>query len=156
MILDRPLPALYNLQQVRLVPELSGYKGGAVLNIRHTQSMEDYLEAILMIQQERGLCRSVDVAARLGFTKPSVSIAMKNLATSGYVSKAGENGLQLTEKGLRIAQATLERHRFLCAFFTDLGVAPDVAERDACGMEHSISEESFEKFRDWYIKQNRQ
>ncbi len=118
--------------------------------------MEDYLEAILMIQQERGYCRSVDVAARLGFTKPSVSIAMKNLATSGYVSKAGEGGLQLTEKGLKIAQATLDRHRFLCAFFEDLGVAPDVAERDACGMEHSISEESFEKFRAWYTQKRQQ
>ncbi len=121
--------------------------------MKMTKSVEDYLEAILMIQEEKGICRSIDVATHLGFSKPSVSVAVRNLEADGSVARADDGSLLLTDKGRRIAEDTLARHRFLTEFFTDIGVDPEVAENDACGMEHSISEESFRRFREWYTAQ---
>ncbi len=118
--------------------------------MKQTKSVEDYLEAILMIQQEKGICRSIDVAVRLNYSKPSVSVAVRNLENDGSVTRAADGSLLLTEKGLAVAEGVLERHRFLTQFFCDIGVNPETAENDACGMEHSISQESFECFRKWY------
>ncbi len=115
-----------------------------------TKSTEDYLEAILMIVREKGICRSVDVATRLNFSRPSVSVAMKHLTENGYIRRGAEGQLELTPEGYQIAEATLERHNFLTEFFTSIGVSREVAEEDACGMEHSISKESFDRFREWY------
>ena len=119
--------------------------------MKQTKSVEDYLEAILMIQEQKGICRSVDVANHLNFSKPSVSVAVRNLEMDGSVTRQKDGSLSLTEKGRKIAEEILERHRFLTAFFSDLGVSPEIAERDACGMEHSISDESFDRFRNWYL-----
>ena len=118
--------------------------------MKQTKSVEDYLEAILMIQQEKGICRSIDVATHLNYSKPSVSVAMRNLENDGSITRAADGSLLLTDKGLAIAESVLNRHRFLTNFFCEIGVDPAVAEEDACGMEHSISEESFSKLRAWY------
>ena len=107
------------------------------------ESGEDYLEAILMIKKRSGNVRSIDVARELSFSKPSVSVAMKNLKTSNYIT-FDENGfINLTEAGQEIADKIYERHTFLTNWLTSLGVDPEVAAEDACKMEHAISSESF-------------
>ena len=107
------------------------------------ESGEDYLEAILMIKKRSGNVRSIDVARELSFSKPSVSVAMKNLKTSNYIT-VDENGfINLTEAGQEIADKIYERHTFLTNWLTSLGVSPEVSAEDACKMEHAISSESF-------------
>lgn len=107
------------------------------------ESGEDYLEAILMIKKRSGNVRSIDVARELSFSKPSVSVAMRNLKTSNYIT-VDENGfINLTEAGQEIADKIYERHTFLTNWLTSLGVDPEVAAEDACKMEHAISSESF-------------
>ncbi len=118
--------------------------------MKQTRSVEDYLEAILMIEEQKGIVRSVDVAAHLNFSKPSVSVAMHNLEEDGSVKRGDDGRLLLTEKGRAIAEQTLARHRFLTSFLEEIGVSPEVAERDACGMEHSLSAETFELLRKWH------
>ena len=107
------------------------------------ESGEDYLEAILMIKKRSGNVRSIDVARELSFSKPSVSVAMKNLKTSNYIT-VDENGfINLTEAGQEIADKIYERHTFLTNWLTSIGVDPEIAAEDACKMEHAISSESF-------------
>ena len=103
------------------------------------ESAEDYLEAILMLQERTGAVRSVDVANLLEFTKASVSVAMKKLRENGYVELDQEGFLLLTQTGREIAA------RVLTDFFVSLGVSPEVAVRDACKVEHDLSQETFEK-----------
>lgn len=109
------------------------------------ESAEDYLESILRLREAQGTVRSIDVACDLGFSKPSVSVAMKRLRESGYILM-GEGGLlTLTPSGEAIAQRIYQRHRLLTEFFVRLGVSPEVAARDACKVEHDLSDETFEK-----------
>ena len=112
------------------------------MNIR--ESAEDYLEMILMLQEEKGYARSVDIAASLGVTKPSVSYAMKMLRENGYISVGEGNHIFLTEKGRVIALRTYERHKAITAFLVGMGVPEKTAREDACKIEHDISEETFE------------
>ena len=107
------------------------------------QSGEDYLEAILELRQERGLVRSIDVAQKLGFSKPSVSRAMAILRADGYIEMERSGAITLTENGERVARTMLERHHLLTDWLTGLGVSPWVAANDACRMEHALSEETF-------------
>ena len=107
------------------------------------ESGEDYLEAILMIKKRSGNVRSIDVARELSFSKPSVSVAMKNLKTSNYITVDETGFINLTEAGQEIADKIYERHTFLTNWLTSLGVDPEVAAEDACKMEHAISSESF-------------
>ena len=118
--------------------------------MKQTRSVEDYLEAILMIREEKGSCRAIDIAQRLGFSKPSVSVALRNLENDGSVVRGNDGSVLLTGKGQAIAGGVLERHRLLTRFLTVLGVDAAVAEEDACGMEHALSEESFGRFRAWF------
>ena len=107
------------------------------------ESGEDYLEAILMIKERNGNVRSIDVAHELSSSKPSVSVAMKNLKANNYIT-VDENGyINLTETGQEIADKIYERHTFLTNWLTSIGVDPEVAAEDACKMEHAISSESF-------------
>ena len=116
---------------------------GGSMNMAIHESGEDYLEAILMIKKRSGNVRSIDVARELSFSKPSVSVAMKNLKTSNYIT-VDENGfINLTEAGQEIADKIYERHTFLTNWLTSMGVDPEVAAEDACKMEHAISSESF-------------
>ena len=104
---------------------------------------EDYLEAILALEEEKGSVRSIDVARHLGFSKPSVSRAMSNLRASGHIVVEEDGRLKLTEEGLRVAQEIYERHKLLTNWLIWLGVSPEVAAEDACKIEHDISAESF-------------
>ena len=111
------------------------------------RSSEDYLEAILMIREAKGSCRSVDVATQLGFSKPSVSVAVSKLVDSGCVERLEDGQLVLTDKGMEIARNTLDKHHLLTEMFCRMGVSADTAEHDACLIEHSLSEETYEKIR---------
>ena len=111
------------------------------------ESGEDYLEAILMVRQEKGYCRSIDVAHHLNVSKPSVSVAMKKLRENNLITVDGDGYIHLTEDGLAIANRMYERHKLLSDWLTYLGVPKDIATEDACRIEHVISQESFEKIR---------
>lgn len=112
------------------------------------ESAENYLEAILMLRQENGEVRSIDVAAKLSVTKPSVSHAMKQFRENGYILVDKNGYITLTESGLEIAERVYERHRLLTAYLMELGVSAKTAKEDACRMEHVISEESFGKIKE--------
>ncbi|MBQ9534366.1 MAG: metal-dependent transcriptional regulator [Clostridia bacterium] len=124
---------------------MSRKKSGGSGNV--SGSLEDYLEAILVIGSSRGAVRSVDVAEHLGFSKPSVSVAVKRLAELGHIRLDSENKLHLTESGQSIAERIYERHRVLTGFLSAIGVEEDIAEEDACRIEHVISQRSFEKIK---------
>ena len=112
------------------------------------QSAEDYLETILMLTQRMGKVRSIDVVNELGFTKASVSIAMKKLRENGYIAVDGEGNLTLLEPGREIAERIYSRHRLLTHFFIQLGVDEKTAAEDACKAEHILSEQTLEKIRE--------
>ena len=107
------------------------------------QSGEDYLEAILVLQEKNGTVRSIDVAQHLGFSKPSISRAMSILKHSGHITMEKDGRLELTEEGRAVAQRIYERHRFLSQWLVKLGVDPETAAEDACRMEHDISCQTF-------------
>ncbi len=111
------------------------------------KSAEDYLEAMLMLKEQRGYVRSIDVAEMLGVTKPSVSYATKRLRENGYISLDPAGMIQLTEPGLEIAERIYERHRLLTELFIGLGVSPETAREDACKIEHDLSAETFDAIR---------
>ena len=111
------------------------------------KSAEDYLEAMLMLKEERGYIRSIDVAEKLGVTKPSVSYATKRLRESGYITLDSAGMLVLLPPGLEIAERMYERHKLLTELLMGLGVSPDTARKDACEIEHDLSEETFEAIR---------
>ena len=112
-----------------------------------TSAMEDYLEAILMIKQQHGYVRCVDVAEQLGVKKPSVSRAVKELSKSGHLVKNADGTLSLTELGLQLAEQIYEKHLFFTKQLILAGVDPKTAEQDACGIEHAVSSESFQKLK---------
>ena len=107
------------------------------------ESAENYLETIYMLRQRKGVVRSIDIVNELSFSKPSVSVAMKNLRENGYVNMDPDGFITLCPKGQEIAERMYERHVFLSNWLVELGVDPDVAVEDACRMEHVISAESF-------------
>ena len=108
------------------------------------KSSEDYLEAMLMMSERHGYIRSIDIAAELGVTKPSVSYATKRLRENGYITMDREGLITLTDKGMAIASRMYERHKVLTELLTWLGVDPKVARTDACKMEHDMSDETFQ------------
>ena len=108
------------------------------------ESAENYLETILMLGKEKGNVRSIDIATALSFSKPSVSVAMKNLRENGYILMDKDGYIALTEKGHEIAETIYERHTLLSSFLMYLGVSRETATQDACRIEHVISPESFE------------
>ena len=112
------------------------------------QSAEDYLETILMLTERQGKVRSIDVVNELGFTKASVSIAMKKLRENGYIAVDGEGNLTLLPPGQEIAERIYSRHRLLTHFFIQLGVDEKTAAADACKAEHILSEVTLEKIRE--------
>jgi DtxR family Mn-dependent transcriptional regulator len=115
-----------------------------VISLRIHESAENYLETILILKRRNGQVRSIDIAGELSVSKPSVSVAMKNLRNNGYI-EMDQNGLiSLLPAGDAIAQKIYERHTLLSDWLITLGVSPQVAVEDACRMEHVISEETFE------------
>lgn len=117
-------------------------------NISLTSSMEDYLEAVLVLQQKHGYIRCVDVAGYLGVTKPSVSRAVKELSKKKCLLKKDDGTLSLTEQGRQIAQQIYEKHQFFTKQLIEAGVPRDIAVQDACRLEHVISETSFNKLKE--------
>ena len=107
------------------------------------ESAENYLETVLVLSKRNPEVRSIDVATELGFSKPSVSVAMKNLRENGYVVINKEGHIFLTDAGREIAEMIYERHTLLSTWLISLGVSPETAAEDACRMEHVISQESF-------------
>ena len=111
------------------------------------ESAEDYLEAILILREQLGMVRSIDIVHHLDYTKPSVSVAMKNLRQNGYVQMDDQGHITLTPSGQAIADTMYERHTLLSNWLIYLGVDPRTAAEDACRMEHAISDESFAKLK---------
>lgn len=108
------------------------------------ESLEDYLETILILSRRLPAVRSIDVAGELNYSKPSVSVAMKNMKSRGYVTVSEDGHIRLTQEGQRIAADVYERHTLLTDWLVHLGVDPKVAAGDACKMEHDITPESYE------------
>ena len=108
------------------------------------ESAEDYLERILMLLEQKGYVRSVDIASGLNVSKPSVSVAMKKLRENGYIRMSTDNMISLTDKGYAIARKIYDRHQALTKYLVQLGVPEETAKEDACRMEHDISQETFE------------
>lgn len=108
------------------------------------QSAENYLETIYMLNNTKGSCRSIDIAKQLGFSKPSVSVAMKQLRENGYIDVMGDGKIVLLESGRKIAEELFERHTILTKCLVSIGVPEEIATEDACRIEHIISEETFE------------
>lgn len=114
------------------------------------KSAEDYLETILMLSFSGEGVHSINIAAALNFSKPSVSIAMKKLRENGYVTVDEEDHIHLTESGRAIAEKIYERHVVLTEMLTRLGVDADTAREDACRIEHVISDESFARIKEHF------
>jgi Mn-dependent DtxR family transcriptional regulator len=108
------------------------------------ESLEDYLETILILSKRLPAVRSIDIAHELSFSKPSVSIAMKNLRNNDYITVSEEGHISLTPSGKEIAESVYEKHTLLSDWLIYLGVDPETAVADACKMEHDISPESFQ------------
>ena len=117
------------------------------------KSAEDYLEAMLMMKEEHGYIRSIDIATKLGVTKPSVSYATKRLRENGYITMDEEGLISLTDTGMEIAAKMYERHKELTKLFIALGVDERTAEDDACKIEHDISAQTFQALMD-YVRRN--
>ena len=113
-------------------------------------SGKDYLEAILVLQKQKGMVRSVDVARHLEVTKPSVCNAVATLRDGGFLTMDEGYFLHLTDVGREVAEQIYEKHRFFTDRLIEAGADPETAERDACRMEHVISQESFEHLKNAY------
>lgn len=108
------------------------------------ESGEDYLEQILMILEKKGHVRSIDIAAGLEVSKPSVSVAMRKLKENGYINMGTDNLISLTDKGYAVARKIYNRHQTLTKYLIQLGVPEEIAREDACKVEHDLSDESFQ------------
>ena len=116
--------------------------------MRIHKSAEDYLEMILRLNEEKGYARSVDIATGLGVSKPSVSVAMKQLREGNYIVMDKDNYITLTDTGMEIAQRIYERHKVLTRMLAMIGVDEKTAEDDACKVEHDISVQTFTALKD--------
>ena len=125
-------------------------------NSKHkiNESMENYLETILILSKTKPVVRSVDVAEELGFKKSSISVAMKKLRESGDIDVTKEGYIYLTDSGKKTAKMIYERHVLMSRWLMSLGVEEKIAREDACRIEHVLSKESFQAIRD-HIKETR-
>lgn len=116
------------------------------------ESIEDYLETILILNRQLANVRSIDIANELSYSKPSVSVAMKNLRQKGYITVSEEGFIRLTEEGRTLAETVYERHSVLSQWLIQLGVNPETAIADACRMEHDLSAESFDAIKSYLLR----
>ena len=116
------------------------------------QSREDYLENILILSKKKNVVRNVDIALQMNYSRPSVSIAVKKLEKEGYVTVSEDGGITLTSKGKKRAEQVYERHLVLTLILMEVGVEKNQASLDACRVEHCLSDESFAKIREYYLK----
>ena len=120
--------------------------------MKPTRATENYLETILLLKMKNGAVRSVDVANELGYSRPTVSVAMKDFRAKGYVTVDDDGLISLTDAGREIAETIYERHVVLSEILISLGVPEDVAKTDACRIEHDISDESFRCMKQHYLE----
>ena len=120
--------------------------------MEHNESSENYLETILMLSKVRPVVRSVDVANELGYKKSSVSIAMKNLREKEHITVTEEGFIYLTDSGKAIAEMVFERHEIISTILEKLGIPKEIADEDACRIEHVLSDESFEAIKNALVK----
>ena len=113
------------------------------------ESQENYLESILIIKNQKGFVRSIDIANELSVSQPSVSVAMKNFREGGYITVDDDGNIDLTDKGLEIALRVYERHEVISKVLIGLGVSEKTALEDSCKIEHVISEETFTKIKEF-------
>jgi len=117
------------------------------------ESAENYLESILMLRKRNGFVRGIELANELGVSKPSVSVAMKQFRQEGYIIIDEDGGISLTQKGLQIAERIYERHQVIARALIALGVDEQTAYEDSCKIEHDISQQTFERIKDFLEKQ---
>ena len=120
--------------------------------MRHDESIEDYLETILILSKKRPVVRSVDIANEMGFKKPSVSVAVKNMKAKEYIEVSEDGFITLTPSGKKRAKNVYERHTFFTKWFADLGIDEETADEDACSIEHVISDKTFKAIRNYVNK----
>ena len=111
------------------------------------ESAENYLETILVLKERKGLVRSIDIANEMNYSKPSISVAMKNLRLNGYINVDNSGFITLTESGMEIASNIYDRHLILRKWLEFLGIDPEIAEQDACKIEHTLSKETYTALR---------
>lgn len=116
------------------------------------ESAENYLEAVLMLKKKKGSVRSIDVANHLNFSKPSVSVAMKSFREEGYITIDDGGNINLTAKGMKIAEKIYERHEIIAKILIALGVDEGTAYEDSCRIEHDLSEQTFQKIKEYITK----
>lgn len=101
---------------------------------------------MLILSEKKGYIRSIDIAAQLQVTKPSVTYTTKRLKERGYITMSDDSLITITDEGMKIAKKVYHRHKLLTQFFISLGVDSEIAEEDACRIEHDISDKTFEAF----------
>ena len=117
------------------------------------QSAEEYLECILKLSKQRPVVRSIDIANDMNYSKPSISVAMKNLRLNGYISVDESGFITLTDSGMEIASNIYDRHLILKKWLEFLGISPETAEQDACKIEHTLSKETYTALRKHIIEE---
>lgn len=117
------------------------------------QSAEDYLECILKLSKQRPVVRSIDIANDMNYSKPSISVAMKNLRLNGYINVDESGFITLTDSGMEIASNIYDRHLILRKWLEFLGISPETAEQDACKIEHTLSKETYAVLRKHIIEE---
>ncbi len=120
--------------------------------MRIKESAENYLETILMLSKKHGSVRSIDIANEMNFTKASISVAMKRLREDEYIVVEQDGTILLTDKGRAVATEVYERHQLIAKILMSLGVGEETAYEDSCKIEHDLSQESFEKIKEFYEK----
>ena len=124
------------------------------MTTKEKESAEDYLETILILSKKLPVVRSVDIANELGYKKSSISVAMRKLREKEHITMDENGYIRLTKAGLKIAESVYERHVLFTNWLTELGVDPEIAQEDACRMEHIISEESYNAIRDFIVNKH--
>lgn len=116
------------------------------------ESAQNYLEAILVLSKKNGFVRSIDIANEMNFSKPSISVAIKRLKEDGCVTVDKNGGITLTKKGEEIASMIYERHEIIAKVLISIGINEETAYKDSCKIEHDLSNETFEKIKEYYNK----
>ena len=121
--------------------------------MKSNESAEDYLECILKLSKQRPVVRSIDIANDMNYSKPSISVAMKNLRLNGYINVDESGFITLTDSGMEIASNIYDRHLILKKWLEFLGISPETAEQDACKIEHTLSKETYTALRKHIIEE---
>jgi Mn-dependent DtxR family transcriptional regulator len=136
--------------------KVSGCKSGSEKSLKIHESAEMYLETIFVLSKTSSAVRSIDVVNELNYTKPSVSVAMRNLREKGYINIDDNGFINLTETGRQVAETIYERHNLITDVLVSIGVKKETAMQDACKIEHIISNESFEAIKEYVKNKDKQ